>query len=100
MGAETNLWTRAPIRPYLRKALEIYESAWNKGNVMIGPSIARTRWKLAQTLRLMSSGNLEEADELEQQAAKFALERMGVDILDNRDTAEVTFDTAVFYWSR
>ena len=37
---------------------------------------------------------------MEQQTGKFALEPIGVDILDNTDTAEAGFDNAVFCWSR
>lgn len=66
----------------------------------MGPSIARTQWKLAQTLQSLQIGYLEEAEELERMARKFLKDKLNVEVPADPLEAEPTFNEFVFHWSK
>lgn len=118
LGLGAGVWPEGSDWPeaakYLRKALSIYEYAWNQRNFNTRPSAARTKWKLAQVLRAMGQDDRDdrdvhrlvvEADELRRQAVAFLEEKLGaagevMPAVDDEVGLEGRFDELVFYWSR
>jgi hypothetical protein len=84
----------------MRRALKIYEAYLNQENIEMGAPIARTKWKLAQTLREIGGDTTEEVEKFEQEATTFLFASRAFLGSQNSGLCEVDFDNLVFYWSK
>lgn len=66
----------------------------------MGPSIARTKWKLAKTLQSLQISHLEEVEELKHMAREFLKNKRNVEVPADPLETEVTFNEFVAYWSK
>ncbi|KAK3944663.1 hypothetical protein QBC46DRAFT_350391 [Diplogelasinospora grovesii] len=90
----------AQAEEFLRKSLHIWTAPNDSGNAHSARSMARTKWKLANVLRLADPES-QEAQQLHAEAREVVMDQLGLD-LDASDTdaqGEIV-DNLVWYWSR
>lgn len=89
-------------RLFFRKALDIYYKMQKSGKDYMGPSIARTEWKLARIIQASRNPLETDAAVMEKRSLSYlenvAAPKGGLPLEENR--IEEAFDNLVFFWSR
>ena len=91
-----------PSRLFFRKALDIYRKMQQNGKDYMGPSIARTEWKLSKVIQASRSPLEADAAVMEKRSLSY-LENLADSnggLPQEENQIEEAFDNLVFFWSR